>query len=194
MYKTACGNGFPLNIPSEINGGGGGASSADDVSYDNTSSGLTAENVQSAIDEMVANFGDGVDEVYNACVSAGSTPVSKSPADIAAAIGSIGGSGKIIELYNGIGRVNNPNILQSFTIPVDGYLFITGYNYTSNSSITVNSGSNELSVLDQYYFIRYGGGVAVSANDTVTYVDSGSNWCYDYISIYLVTGVEPVTP
>lgn len=24
MYKTACGNGFPLNIPSEINGGGGG--------------------------------------------------------------------------------------------------------------------------------------------------------------------------
>ena len=194
MYKTACGNGFPLNIPSEINGGGGGASTAESVSYDNTSSGLTAENVQSAIDEMIANFGDGVDEVYNACVSAGSTPVSKSPADIAAAIGSIGGSGKIIELYKGVGSVNSPNISQQFTIPEDGYLFITGYNYTTNSSVTINSGSNVLNVYDKYYFIHYGGGVAVSANDIVSYINSGTNWCYDYISIYLVTGVEPVTP
>lgn len=33
-------------------GGGGGASSADQVSYDNTDSGLTATNVQNAIDEL----------------------------------------------------------------------------------------------------------------------------------------------
>lgn len=33
-------------------GGGGGGSSADDISYDNTSSGLTATNVQDAIDEV----------------------------------------------------------------------------------------------------------------------------------------------
>ena len=33
-------------------GGGGGASSADQVSYDNTDSGLTATNVQDAIDEL----------------------------------------------------------------------------------------------------------------------------------------------
>ena len=60
MYKTACGNGFPLNIPSEINGGGGGggASSADDVSYDNTSSGLTATDVQAAIDEVAGDVSD----------------------------------------------------------------------------------------------------------------------------------------
>lgn len=32
---------------------GGGSSSAEDVSYDNTDSGLTAENVQAAIDEIV---------------------------------------------------------------------------------------------------------------------------------------------
>lgn len=37
-------------------GGGGGASSADEVSYDNTDSGLEADNVQDAIDE-VANAG-----------------------------------------------------------------------------------------------------------------------------------------
>lgn len=33
-------------------GGGGGGTSADDVSYDNTSSGMTATNVQDAIDEL----------------------------------------------------------------------------------------------------------------------------------------------
>ena len=37
-------------------GGGGGASSAEDVSYDNTTSGLTAENVQDALDEMQGNL------------------------------------------------------------------------------------------------------------------------------------------
>ena len=36
-------------------GGGGGASSADDVSFDPTDSGLTATNVQDAIDEVSAN-------------------------------------------------------------------------------------------------------------------------------------------
>ena len=36
----------------QISGGGGGASSADQVSYDNTDSGLTATNVQDAIDEI----------------------------------------------------------------------------------------------------------------------------------------------
>lgn len=38
-------------------GGGGGASSADAVSYDNTTSGLQSTNVQSALDEVGANLG-----------------------------------------------------------------------------------------------------------------------------------------
>lgn len=39
-------------------GGGGGASSADKVSYDNTTSQLTADNVQEAIDEVVGELSD----------------------------------------------------------------------------------------------------------------------------------------
>lgn len=39
----------------QTTGGGGGASSADQVSYDNTDSGLTATNVQDAIDELKDN-------------------------------------------------------------------------------------------------------------------------------------------
>lgn len=38
------------------NGGGGGGTSADDVSYDNTTSGLTATNAQDAIDETVEDI------------------------------------------------------------------------------------------------------------------------------------------
>lgn len=38
------------------NGGGGGGTSADDVSYDNTTSDLTATNVQDAIDETVEDI------------------------------------------------------------------------------------------------------------------------------------------
>lgn len=70
------------------------------IAYSNTGSGLTADDVQAAIDEMVSNFGDGVDDVYNACVAAGSTPTTKSPADIATAIGNIGGGGADIVLNN----------------------------------------------------------------------------------------------
>lgn len=40
-------------------GGGGGASSADDVSYDNISSGLTATNVQDAVDELSTDKANG---------------------------------------------------------------------------------------------------------------------------------------
>ena len=37
-------------------------------------------------DSMKSNFQDGVDTLYNACVSAGQTPTDKSPSSIANAI------------------------------------------------------------------------------------------------------------
>lgn len=46
-------------ITGEAGGGGGGASTADAVSYDNTTSGLTAADVQAAIDEIAASGGGG---------------------------------------------------------------------------------------------------------------------------------------
>lgn len=51
-----------------------GSVSADDVAYDNTSSGLTATNVQDAIDEVVAAIpGAAATEVQSATIAAGST-------------------------------------------------------------------------------------------------------------------------
>ena len=68
-------------------------STAAKISYDNTDSGLTADDVQGAIDEMVVNFQDGVDDVYDACVAKGSTPASHSLSDVITAIGNISGGG-----------------------------------------------------------------------------------------------------
>lgn len=46
-----------IGIGGNSRSGGGGASSADAVSYDNSKSGFSATNVQDAIDEVGANLG-----------------------------------------------------------------------------------------------------------------------------------------
>ena len=53
------------DIAANIEEGGGGASSAEDVSYDNTDSGLTATDVQAAIDEIVAEMPSGRSHNYS---------------------------------------------------------------------------------------------------------------------------------
>ena len=63
--------------------------SAGGITYDNTTSGLTATNVQGAVDEMHTNFQAGVEDIYDACVAKGSTPASTSLSDVVAAIAAI---------------------------------------------------------------------------------------------------------
>ena len=164
-------------------------SSAAKISYDNTSSHLTADDVQEAIDEMISNFGDGVDRVYNACVSAGSTPASKSPADIATAIGQISTGGTITKIRTHTGEVSDPNISETINITDDGYLFIVGWNFTNTSNIHINSGSNKISEITSYYFAYNGAPIPVSANDVLHYSNTGTGGCNDGIDIYLVTDV-----
>lgn len=86
-------------IANKKSGGGSGGGSASDVTYDNTTSHLTASNVQAALDEVVANFQAGVDDVYDACVAKGSTPASHSLSDVITAIGNISGGSANILLY-----------------------------------------------------------------------------------------------
>ena len=162
---------------------------SENISYDNTDSGLTADDVQAAIDEMVSNFGAGVDSVYNACVSAGSTPASKSPADIAAAIGAISTTGSITKIRTHTGEVSDPNISETISITDDGYLFIVGWNFTNTSNVHINSGSNKISEITAYYFAYNGAPIPVSANDVLHYSNTGTGGCNDGIDIYLVTGV-----
>lgn len=162
-------------------GGGGGGGTAAGVSYSNTDSHLTATNVQAAIDEMVSNFGDGVDEVYNACVAAGSTPTTKSPADIATAIGSISGGVDII--------LNNGQIATSestyITTPLD-------HAPTAHTSLllSIKDGSKIKNTV-----VAYTGGTNVYSIDlggdfyelTLTPTTAGlTNYTGDYRNIYLI--------
>lgn len=66
-----------------------GSGSASSVTYDNTTSGLSASNVQSAIDEIAQDFQDGCDIITQAVTAKGQTPASNSPSDIAYAISRI---------------------------------------------------------------------------------------------------------
>ena len=67
-------------------GGGGGASAAEDVSYDNTTSGLTATNIQDAIDEVAQGSGGTAQPDF---ILKGNTSTTPTASDISSALGSI---------------------------------------------------------------------------------------------------------
>lgn len=69
--------------------GASGGVAAVNVSYDDSSTHLGANNVQTAIQKIKTNFQAGVDAVYDAVVAKGSTPASHSLSDVIAGIGNI---------------------------------------------------------------------------------------------------------
>ena len=62
-----------VKVMSEVGQGGGGSVDADDVSYDNTASGLSATNVQDAIDELATGTPVQTVEAQRGTIAAGST-------------------------------------------------------------------------------------------------------------------------
>ena len=60
-----------------------------EIDYDNTTSGLSATDIQSAVDEIAQDFQDGCDTIMQAVTAQGKTPVSNSPTDISNAIGDL---------------------------------------------------------------------------------------------------------
>lgn len=62
-----------VKVMSEVGQGGGGSVSADDVSYDNTQSGLSATNIQDAIDELATGTPVQSVEAQRGTIAAGST-------------------------------------------------------------------------------------------------------------------------
>ena len=59
------------------------------ISYNNTNSGLSATNIQSAIDELSQDFDNGCTTIMNSLIAQGKTPSSNSPADIATTIANL---------------------------------------------------------------------------------------------------------
>lgn len=62
-----------VKVMSEVGQGGGGSVDADDVSYNNTLSGLSATNVQSAIDELATGTPVQTVEAQRSTITAGAT-------------------------------------------------------------------------------------------------------------------------
>lgn len=157
--------------------GGGGGGTASDTSYDNTQSGLTADDVQSAIDELASDFQDGCDTIVQAVTAKGQTPASNSPQDIATAIENITTSSYVnsLSMYG-----YTADTAHTFTIDEAGtYLMMLAISYQSTGSITLPQSATILSTVDE----DVGGGRRVlcyiaelDANDMVVYNVSLSNW------------------
>ena len=83
---------------------------ADTVTYDNTTSQISATNVQDAIDEFAQDFQDGCDTIVQAITAQGGTPADNTPQALSTAIHDLPvalGSVKPIEFDYNIGYVMN---------------------------------------------------------------------------------------
>ena len=100
-----------VKVMDEVGQGGGGSVDADDVSYDNTSSGLSATNVQDAIDEVYGSIPSIVlnTEVQRGTLTAGQTSVVLTFADQTI------GANTLIDWYVAGGDVNPTAIATTST-------------------------------------------------------------------------------
>ncbi len=114
--------------------GGGGSSSADDVTYDNTASGLNATNVQDAIDEVAQGGGGGESNVERLEVTMSGNVVStvKTAAEIAA----LYAAGKMIYACTNIGAyaLIHFGLFLTPEVTQDGYIL---YGYCKGDSADV---------------------------------------------------------
>ena len=144
--------------------GGSNPIEADDVAYDNTTSGLNASNVQAAIDELAGAGAGGVnysttehkvgtwingEDLYECTINFGALPNSTSKA---VATG-LTGINKVIEIfgYTSDGVHYDPMPAPS---PSAQYAFSLGYNKTENK-IEVTTGADFTSFTETYITLRY---------------------------------------
>lgn len=108
-----------LKNQSNSGSGGGGASTADCVSYDNTDSGLTATNAQDAIDELDATTAKNASDIATA-----NTAIAQNTADIQNLKKQGGGGSNDVELtlaeYEALGDVVNSDNVNYFITDSNG--------------------------------------------------------------------------
>ena len=121
-------------------GGGGGASSADQVSYDNSDSGLEAENVQEAVDELATKAGTASSQIQTLTQKAYQTDDATETAlasdDLVPFYDTSATAKKKMSVANLIGQtVSNPNLLDNpwFTVNQRG-----ANSYSGNGIYTVD--------------------------------------------------------
>ena len=150
---------------------------ANSLSYDNTDSSLLATNVQDAIDEMVVNFQDGVDDVYDACVAKGSTPASHGLSDVITAIGNIETGGGLTQINPfGEAQILTPDNANGVTV-VASTIDSEG---TLNASFSESQAGYEGFIIEfnatsgKNYFIEFD----IEVSDTSLF--NSTNYCFGY--------------
>ena len=139
-------------------GEGGGVSNADKLKYDNETSGLSAENVQEAIDELdveletvKTSFQAGCNTIVSSITAQGVTPKSNSPADISTAINTVAtnkynagvtatkvGTATVAQVLSGKTFTNSSGVGLTGTMADKGA--VTGSITTSGGTYTIPAG------------------------------------------------------
>jgi len=133
-------------------GGGGGTPTAAHVSYDNTTSGLEADDVQDAIDEVFQSVSDGKELIADAITDKGvPTSATDSFATMATNIAVIDGSPFIIDKVLSV-NVNN----ESYTVKEDGlYLILCSCSFAGEATIGLPSGRTPIIDVYDYHEMYY---------------------------------------
>ena len=141
-----------------INVGEGGASKAESLKYDNETSGLSADNVQEAIDELdgeletvKTSFQAGCNTIVSSITAQGVTPKSNSPADISTAINTVAtnkynagvtatkvGTATVAQVLSGKTFTNSSGVGLTGTMADKGA--VTGSIATSGGTYTIPAG------------------------------------------------------
>lgn len=129
-----------LNEIANNGGGGGGASSASDVSYDNTTSGLTATDVQAAIDEVAQGGGgsSSADDVSYDNTTSGLTATNVQDAIDEVASGS-GGEEYDIEISGTITENLNTEALEALTYKINSDIDTLLAKVQTNGNLKIKS-------------------------------------------------------
>lgn len=119
-------------------GGGGGTPAAENVTYDNTESGATAENVQDALDEVFQSVSDGKEDIADAITDKGvPTSASDSFATMAENIAAIPSGAQIIEWYVGAVNQQYSGNWHPHTMQKSGYVTIVYAATTANNHCNI---------------------------------------------------------
>ena len=104
-------------------------------------SAATVNYVDSEIATLQANFQDGVDDIYDACVAKGSTPASHSLSDVVSAIDAIsgGGGGEIETVYSYEQTGSSLSDSLTYTVPYDGTLIVALFGYSYEITFKINN-------------------------------------------------------
>lgn len=166
-------------------GGGGGTPAAENVTYDNTESGATAENVQDALDEVFQSVSDGKEDIADAITDKGvPTSASDSFATMAENIAAIicGGDLDYSAASTNYNSSGNYVSSHSFTATYNGICVDRSVYPGTGQNHTTTITEDNVSITDKYHVNLDGAGNRTGL--TVFSIKKGKTYVITYDRTY----------